>query len=149
MGLKIIQSCILIASPYLKCCTFVGHVQGTVLLFPPASPPFYLLPVSSPLLLLLSSSPSASLSLPFLQSTFLPPPRDTTSLIPVLTMFSGATQLVEVYESTPGVVKMPRMLQLVKQLKKELDIKKIISQCKHSKFHTCFIDCTCVTMVSF
>ena len=54
-------------------------------------------------------------------------------------MFNGATQLVEVYESTPGAVKMPRMLQLVKQLKKELDIKKIISQCKHSKRRTCLI----------
>ena len=98
------------------------------------------------ILLLSSFSSSAPLNLP---PPLPPPSRDTTSLIPVLTMFNGATQLVEVYESTPGVVKMPRMLQLVKQLKKELDIKKIISQCKHSKCHTRFTDCTCVTMILF
>jgi len=44
--------------------------------------------------------------------------------------------LVEVYENTPGVVKMPRMLQLVKQLKKELNIEKIITQRRHHRGRT-------------
>jgi len=51
------------------------------------------------------------------------------ALLPVLTMLNGATQLVEVYENTPGAMKMPCMLQLVKQLKKELNNdEKIITQ---------------------
>jgi len=57
-------------------------------------------------------------------------------------MLNGATQLVEVYENTPGVVKMPRMLQLVKQLKKELNIEKIITQRRHRECLSIDYPCT-------
>ena len=92
---------------------------------PPSLPP----PLSSPPP---PFTPPSSIPSCLLPSS--PPPllhRHIRTLIPVLTMLNGATQLVEVYENTPGVMKMPRMLQLVKQLKKELNIEKIINQRRH------------------
>ena len=50
------------------------------------------------------------------------------SLLPVLNEVSAASQLVDAVEGTPGTVRMPRMMQLVKQLRKELDIHKIFAE---------------------
>ncbi len=49
------------------------------------------------------------------------------SLLPVLNEVSAANQLVDAVEATSGAARMPRMMQLVKQLKKELDVHKIFS----------------------
>ena len=56
--------------------------------------------------------------------------RHTNTLTPVLNVLNGATQLLEAYENSPGAIKMPRMLQLVKQLKKELNIHKVMKDQK-------------------
>ena len=46
------------------------------------------------------------------------------TLMPVLMATNAAQQLVEIAESSPGSIKMPKTLMLVKQLKKELNITK-------------------------
>ena len=51
-----------------------------------------------------------------------------TSLTPVLSFESNVTQLLHVCESPPGSVKMPRLVQLVKQLKKELNVPDIMKK---------------------
>ncbi len=58
----------------------------------------------------------------------LPPNRHYDSLLPVLNEVSAASQLVDAVEATPGPMRMPRMMQLVKQLEKELDVRKIFTE---------------------
>ena len=74
----------------------------------------------------------------------LPPPRShlsspsflhaahshVTSPLPVLTHVNNSTLLVEICEVAPCLVKMPRTLQLVKQLGRELNITKILKEQK-------------------
>ena len=48
--------------------------------------------------------------------------------MPVLMATNAAQQLVEKAESTPGSIKMPKTLMLVKQLKKELNITKTMKE---------------------
>ena len=48
------------------------------------------------------------------------------TMLPVLTHETNATRLVHICEAPPGVVKMPRTMQLVKQLRKELNVPEIM-----------------------
>ena len=48
--------------------------------------------------------------------------------MPVLMATNAAHKLVEIVESTPGPLKMPKMVMLVKQLKKELNIIKSMKE---------------------
>ena len=48
--------------------------------------------------------------------------------MPVLMATNAAHKLVEIVESTPGPLKMPKMVMLVKQLKKELNITKSMKE---------------------
>ena len=52
--------------------------------------------------------------------------------MPVLMATNAAHKLVEIVESTPGPLKMPKMVMLVKQLKKELNITKTMKE-EHRK----------------
>ena len=54
--------------------------------------------------------------------------RHGKTLMPVLMATNAAHKLIESVESTPGSNKMPRMLMLVKQLKKELNITKSMKE---------------------
>ena len=57
-----------------------------------------------------------------------PPPRHNMSLKHVMMAADASNKLVSVCEQGPGTVKMPRTLQLAKQLKKELNIQKIVKE---------------------
>ena len=48
--------------------------------------------------------------------------------MPVLMATNAAHNLVDVVENTPGTIKMPKMVMLVKQLKKELNITKSMKE---------------------
>lgn len=54
--------------------------------------------------------------------------RHSKTLMPVLMATNAAHKLVEILESTPGPLKMPKMVMLVKQLKKELNITKSMKE---------------------
>jgi len=61
----------------------------------------------------------------------LPPFRHNMSLKHVMMAADASNKLVSVCEGGPGTVKMPRTLQLVKQLKKELNVQKIVKEEKN------------------
>ena len=54
--------------------------------------------------------------------------RHSKTLMPVLMATNAAHKMVEILESTPGPLKMPKMVMLVKQLKKELNITKSMKE---------------------
>ena len=54
--------------------------------------------------------------------------RHSKTLMPVLMATNAAHKLVEIVETTPGPLKMPKMAMLVKQLKKELNITKTMKE---------------------
>ena len=54
--------------------------------------------------------------------------RHSKTLMPVLMATNAAHSLVEIVESTPGALKMPKTVMLVKQLKKELNITKTMKE---------------------
>ena len=67
--------------------------------------------------------------------------RHSKTLMPVLMATNASHKLVEIIESTPGPLKMPKMVMLVKQLKKELNITKSMKE-EHrrvGKYHTLLI----------
>ena len=59
--------------------------------------------------------------------------RQINSLLPVMMHESSASQLVRVCETLPGIVKMPRTVQLVKQLRKELNIHDLMKSQRHRR----------------
>ena len=58
--------------------------------------------------------------------------------MPVLMATNAAHKLVEIVESTPGPLKMPKMVMLVKQLKKELNITKSMKE-EHRRVGECCV----------
>ena len=58
--------------------------------------------------------------------------------MPVLMATNAAHKLVEIVESTPGPLKMPKTVMLVKQLKKELNITKSMKE-EHRRVGKCLV----------
>lgn len=63
--------------------------------------------------------------------------RQLSTMLPLLMHETNATRLVHVCEAPPGIVKMPRTMQLVKQLKKELNVPEIMKKLHHRRGGTC------------
>lgn len=59
-----------------------------------------------------------------------------TSLVPVITCVESSNKLVSICDQGPGNVKMPYTLQLVKQLRKELNVEKLMKE-KHKSNKEC------------
>ena len=53
---------------------------------------------------------------------------NASSLVPVLICVESASKLVSICEQGPGSVKMPYIIQLVKQLRKELNVEKLVKE---------------------
>lgn len=53
--------------------------------------------------------------------------------MPVMVAVESASKLVNICEQGPGSVKMPYTIQLVKQLKKELNLQKLMKEHKNTR----------------